>query len=188
MTKKHNRVALIDMDGTLADFDGQMRRDLSAMQGPNEPDPVFGPTDDFHHIEARKNAIKAKPGWWRSLPALPDGFRVLEMLRSHEFRLVILTKGPFKTTAAWSEKVDWCRAYIPDASVTITEDKGLVYGKILVEDWPPYIEQWLEWRERGLVILMDRPWNQDLHHPNVFRYRGQQDDVELGRRLREIPV
>jgi hypothetical protein len=99
---------------------------------------------------------------------------------------MILTKGPYNATSAWTEKVQWCREHIYYVPITITEDKSLVYGKVLVDDWPPYVTQWLEWRPRGLVIMPDQPWNQDFIHPNVFRYRGHQDDIDLKARLKQI--
>jgi len=54
----------------------------------------------------------------------------------------------------------------------------MVYGRALVDDWPPYVEAWLEYRPRGLVIMPDRPWNQGFSHPNVVRALG---DPESGR-------
>ena len=54
----------------------------------------------------------------------------------------------------------------------MTEDKGLVYGKVLFDDWPEYITSWLEYRPRGLVIMPNHPHNQGFKHPNVIRYIG----------------
>jgi len=72
--------------------------------------------------------------------------------------------------------------------VTLTEDKGLVYGKVLVDDWPPYIERWLTWRPRGLVIMPARRWNATFTHPQVLRYEfGRNDGIiylMLSERLR----
>jgi len=183
--KPSERIALIDMDGTIADLDGQMQQDLEKMRSPGEPPFVPGPQDDPPHIEARKNAIKRQPGWWRHLPTLRDGFRIVHALQEAGFSLMILTKGPYKTTSAWTEKVDWCREHIPDAQVTIGEDKGLVYGAVLVDDWPLYIQGWLAHRPRGLVIMPDQPWNKDFHHPNVFRYRGPEDDLGMEQRIQD---
>jgi len=182
------RIALIDMDGTVVDYDGQMKRDLEALRSPNEPPyDALGPQDHAPHIEARMSVIKRQPGWWRNLPEYPVGMGVVAMLRELGFSLNILTKGPYRTTAAWMEKVDWVRSHIPDAAVTITEDKGLVYGKVLVDDWPPYIQRWLAWRPRGLVIMPDHPWNADFTHPNVIQYDGCKDHREqVYERLREI--
>jgi 5'-nucleotidase len=37
------------------------------------------------------------------------------------------------------EKVEWCRQHLPGTSLAITEDKGVIAGDVLAEDWPPYI-------------------------------------------------
>jgi hypothetical protein len=57
--------------------------------------------------------------------------------------------------------------------ITITRDKGLVYGKVLVDDWPEYINRWLEWRPRGLVIMPANEANKGYFHPQVIRYDGK---------------
>ena len=56
--------------------------------------------------------------------------------------------------------------------VIITRDKGLVYGKILVDDYPGYVERWLEWRPRGTVIMPANEENKNFSHQNVIRYDG----------------
>ena len=81
---------------------------------------------------------------------------------------------------AWGEKLEWCRLHLPeDVQVTLTEDKGLVYGRVLVDDWPPYVLRWLEWRKRGLVIMPAREWNEGFEHRQVIRYVAGQNDAEV---------
>jgi 5'(3')-deoxyribonucleotidase len=166
-------IALVDMDGTLADFDGAMQAELGRLMGPHESLPPERESWDElpPWIQARQDLIRRQPGFWRQLPLIPDGFAVLEKIRRAGFQVTILSKGPFKTPAAWTEKDEWCREHVPDTPVIICEDKGLIYGRVLFDDWPPYIERWLEWRPRGLVIMLDHPWNRSFQHPNVFRYR-----------------
>lgn len=65
---------------------------------------------------------------------------------------------------------------LPDIPLTITRDKGLVYGRMLVDDWPEYVERWLKWRPRGMVVMPAQPWNADYKHPNVLRYDGTDDE------------
>lgn len=164
-------IALIDMDGTVADFDKAMERHLGWLAGPDDPPRVSGPRRDTPQwMKARQNLIRIVPGFWRDIPKLEAGFEVLGLLRELKFSLNILTKGPDKSINAWSEKVEWCQEHVPDAAITITQDKGLVYGRVLFDDWPPYVRRWLEWRPRGLIVMMDWPWNRDFAHPNVFRY------------------
>lgn len=190
-TKPTEPVALIDMDGTIADFDGQMRADLRKLASPNEPPVAIGPDDEEPAwLQARKKLIKTQPGWWRNLPKYEPGFEVLDILRELEFTLMVVTKGPWGTHSAWTEKVEWCRQHIPDAAVTITEDKGLVYGKVLVDDWPAYGVRWLEWRPRGLLVVPAHPWNTldkfpPSLHPNIFRYTSG-THRELRERLKAI--
>jgi len=185
-------IALVDMDGTLANYDFAMRRDLLRLASPEEVH-LLNESKDMHSLErmphwkARMDLIKRTPGWWRDLPRMEAQFRVVDLMRKMYFDLHILTKGPWKTTSAWSEKVEWCREHTPFASVHVGEDKGLVYGKVLMDDWPHYILRWLTWRTRGLVVMPAQPWNEGFEHPNVVRWDGSQEAwEEVERRLWEI--
>jgi len=193
-TKPSEPIFLIDLDGTLADFDGAMQAELKKLMSPGESLPEEGAewSEAESYIKARRDLIKRQPGFWRNLPRIQEGFTVLAMAQRLMFQPMVLTKGPFKTTGAWTEKVDWCQEYVPEIPITVTSDKGLVYGRVLFDDWPAYILRWLEWRPRGLVVMLDHPWNKDFTHPNVFRYvrgltgnawKAQEDELE--RRLTE---
>jgi 5'-nucleotidase len=181
-TPKPEKLVMFDMDGTLADYEGQMRKDLKAMQSHLEPDSVFQTLqgDIPEWLEARMSRIKNTPGWWRNLPRLQDGFSILHLAIKIGFTPGILTKGPVKTTQAWEEKFIWCKENIVDPgytdgivpNITITMDKGLTYATVLVEDHPPYVQRWLTWRPRGLVVLLDRPYNVGFEHSQVVRYDG----------------
>jgi 5'-nucleotidase len=166
-----DNVALIDLDGSTADFDLAMAQELEKLQGPRDP-PLGNYRPAPPHIVARQRLIKKVPGFWRNLPRLQLGFDVVDILRELEFQLVVLTKGPRKNPQAWAEKVDWTLENIPDASITITEGKSLVYGRVLEDDWPAYYLPWLEVRPRGLVVAVAQPWNEGETHPRVIRYDG----------------
>jgi hypothetical protein len=177
-------IALIDLDGTLADYSGAMQRDLMTLCTPDEiaHTNLSGLRWDFHaleaqgpHWKARMDLIKSQPGWWANLARLEQNFRVVEALRTYGFDLHILTKGPWSKSRAWMEKVDWCQRYVADAEIHITgaqTGKGMVYGKVLFDDYPPYVESWLRWRKRGLAILPAHPWNAGFSHPNAIRWDG----------------
>ena len=66
MKKDTQKIALCDLDGTLADFEEAMRRDLHSLQGPTEAaisdDTNLHDLEGAPHIEARMNFIKARPG------------------------------------------------------------------------------------------------------------------------------
>lgn len=164
------------MDGTLCDYDGAIIRDLKRLKSPDEPDFEYSPRYP-DHIRHRIKLIRKVPGWWRNLSKLDIGFDIFNMCRDMGFKNSIATKGPSGNPNAWAEKVEWCRNNLPpDIDVHITEDKGALYGKVLVDDWPPYIERWLKWRPRGLVIMPAHPYNEEYEDRNknhqVIRYDG----------------
>lgn len=101
---------------------------------------------------------------------------------------MVLTQGPRKNPNAWMGKKVWIdRNLGQDIDVTITRDKGLVYGRILVDDWPKYITRWLEWRPRGLVIMPANDNNKNFKHKQVIRYDGKnfQEMVEAMKAVKE---
>jgi 5'-nucleotidase len=165
-------IALIDLDGTTADFDGEMSRRMLPLYSPGETtyDEVYDGVPP--HIEARRDLIKHTPGFWEGLPRVELGFHVVEYLRETGYQLNVLTKCSKRNAPAWAEKINWCCKHLPDASYTITELKSLVYGRVLVDDYPPYFLLWLEVRPRGVVISVAHPWNEGIKHPRVVRYDG----------------
>ena len=75
---------------------------------------------------------------------------------------------------------------LPDATVTLAGDKSLVYGRVLVDDWPPFFEGWLAVRPRGQVVCVAHPWNAEYAkdgskaNPRVFRFDGSDMHKLLG--------
>jgi len=149
MDKQYNQnIALIDMDGTLANYESAMRAKLTEIFGDEVENKWF-----FGEHKPAIEMIKTIPGFWRNLPKIELGFKIVELLKAGGFDLHILTRGPHNAINGWSEKVEWAREHLPNTPITITEDKGLVFGRILVDDWGPYCESWLKFRPRGLVIM-----------------------------------
>lgn len=162
INKEDSNIALVDMDSTLCDYEGAMNGKIKEIIGKDArwSDPKYKKVVEL---------IKLQPGFWRNLQPIASGFKVVSLLQESGFQVNILTKGPYKTMSAWSEKVEWCRFHLPGVPVTITENKGLVYGRILVDDWPIYCEQWLKWRPRGLLLMPAYPYNKDFSK----QYPGQ---------------
>lgn len=166
-------VALVDMDGTICDHEGQLRRDLRELQADCERD--F--TGDLHrapgYIRRRAEMIMRSQDWWEGLPRLQLGWDVLGVAREQGYRIMILTQGPNRYPSAWSGKKLWIDRNLGlGTDVTITRDKGLVYGKVLVDDYPEYVKGWLAHRPNGLVIMPANGWNGEFEHRQVIRYDG----------------
>lgn len=181
-----SRIALFDMDGTLFDFEGEIRRALADLRSPDEPDPLDRQFDVLSaaapaHIRNRIHLIKNQPGFWFGLPKLEAGFALYRQISEAGFDVHILTKGPNRNPQAWAEKVS-CIQHHFGRSVAVNivgQTKGHYYGHLLVDDYPPYVEDWLKHRPRGLVIMPAQPYNADLRHPNVIRYDGTNLDEVL---------
>jgi len=179
-----SKICLVDMDNSLFDYEGQMRRDLSSMRSPNEPDPLDVNFDLWDEsvpwIKTRMDFIKDRPGWWENLPLLPSGLNLYQAVIGIGFCPKIYTKGPFSRTNAWAEKVRAIHKHFPGVTIDIVgEDKEGTYGRVLIDDYPDYIEGWLKWRPRGLVIMPAHSYNSDFTHDNVIRYDGtNMDEVQ----------
>jgi 5'-nucleotidase len=179
-------IALFDLDGTLADYDSAMRRDMRLLQAPGEAEWLSHHDEDAEYLRQRSTLIRRRPGWWEELEKHPPGFEILSIARELAFQCHVLTKGPASASSSWTEKLRWCQKHVPDLLVTVTQDKGLVYGKVLVDDYPPYVSRWLEWRPRGLVIMPAHPWNDGFTHDNVLRYADRAQLPEVRERMTAI--
>lgn len=171
--------ALFDLDNTLCDFKLALKTGMDKIAGPGEPPyEVEGDHDETEppHLRERRGLVKRQPGFWRNLPRFAPGFEILAETIKLGYQHTILSKGPRNHADAWKEKVEWVRANISDyvvrMDVVLTEEKEIVYGRVLVDDWPPYIKSWLRWRPRGFVIMPAHGWNAGFEHWQVIRYDG----------------
>jgi hypothetical protein len=174
MVKENEKVALFDMDGTLCDYEAKLVQDLNALRSPDEPIVTCVPKVNApEYLRARADLVRLSVEWWSELPTFQLGFDIWSLIGNMNWRRMILTQGPKRNSNAWMGKKVWIDKNLgTDVDITITGDKGLVYGKILVDDWPEYIKRWLKWRPRGLVIMLANEQNKDFKHRQVVRYDG----------------
>ncbi len=128
----------------------------------------------------------AAPGFWRDLPPLAAGFELLELVREQGFSVHVVTKGPHDVPDAWADKVRWCRRHLPDVPVVVTDSKTLVFGHVLIDDWPPYVHDWQRQWPEALAVVPVHPWNHDLPvGARVLRYDGA-NRPQVREALREL--
>ena len=172
---------MFDLDDALYDYAGQLRRDLELLMSPQE-EPLaenlwIGAAP---WLKRRMHMIKNQPGWWLNLPRFQLGWDVYAVAVKIGYEIEILTKGPSSTFGAWSEKAErvW-KDFGREVAVNIVGGtKRRTYARVLVDDYPPYIFDWLTHRPRGLAIMPAHEYSADIEHPNIIRYDGTNlDDV-----------
>jgi 5'(3')-deoxyribonucleotidase len=173
-----NKIALFDLDDSLAGYSESLKKTLCNLD--NRPEfssedmDVWQLAQQYPFIRARIALIKSQPSFWLNLPLIPNGFTVMNLAKAIGYEIHILTKGPKKFPSAWEEKVLWCQKHIEDdIDIHITSNKSMVYGKILYDDFPDYMETWLKHRPRGLGIMPETRYNKDYTHPNVIKWNGE---------------
>ncbi len=184
MNRSIDNIALFDMDGTLCDYDEAMFRELELLKSINEKS--FHPpirNNAPRHVRERLRTIMMNKEWWANLPKFKLGWDILEEAKLLNYHIMILTKCSKSNPDGWAGKIEWVKKYLPGTDITITTEKSLVYGKVLVDDYPPYIQRWLEHRPRGLVIMPANRGNKDFRHSQAIRYDGS-NLVEVKEALR----
>ena len=148
-----SRSRSMDLGGTLCDCDARLRDGLAQLDGAHDPAGDESPEVAAAHQESRRRLVMAAPGFWRDLPPLAVGFELLELVRELGFSVHVVTKGPHDVPAAWADKVRWCRRHLPGVPVVVTDSKTLVFGHVLIDDWPPYVADWQrQWPEALAVV------------------------------------
>lgn len=171
---KEDLIALFDMDGTLFDYDGSLKREMNKLKSPGEKTFSLYDENKPDYIKKRIDLITSSESFWENMPKFDLGWGVLETAKNLDYKIMILTQGPRKNPFAWSGKKKCIDKHFGENfDITLTRDKGLVYGKVLVDDFPGYIERWIKWRKRGQVIMPANESNKNYKHPQVIRYTGE---------------
>lgn len=182
--KNLEAVGLFDMDGTLVDYDAALLAAMPRKRLRKRDNPSINDRELVAHLlaehpavypdwfEERRTKVTKRKRFWRRAPPIATGLRVFAAAQRAGFENHILSKGPSSKPNAWSGKVLWAMEHVPGTPVEIVTTKGLVYGRFLVDDWPPYILAWLKWRPRSYVLCPAYGYNESLStNPQVLRYQ-----------------
>lgn len=166
-------LALIDLGDTLCDCTGAWQQALAGEAGHARPTAAAAwPWPPA--LEAQRRRLMAAPGFWRTPAPRAAGLELLRLLRQAGLQPCVLTKGPQDLPHAWGDKVAWCRQHLPGVPVIVTDDKALVPGAVLVDDWLPYVARWQQRWPAGLAIVPAQPWNTPAPgQPACIRYDGR---------------
>lgn len=180
---------LIDMDNTLCDFEGQLKKDIFQLSNhPPSTEINYRLSSCPQDIQKKSKIIMSSPGWWQNLPTLKDGLELYKLAKEGGAYIEILTKAPKTYPLAWTEKFLWCKKNIPDVdNINLTLQKKKYPGDILIDDWPDYITSWLDYNQNSKAILPLREWNKDYTHPRAIHYNGKNTEqvIQLIKDIRE---
>jgi hypothetical protein len=179
---------LFDMDGSLFNHDAAVIEAMNQLAHPSETplnaDELYS-IDNLPYMKARMDLVRSVPGFWQNLKPIDAGFALWHVAKDLGFECEILTKGPKSKPLAWGEKLLCCQQHLgEDIKVHVVSSKGGFYGKVLYDDYPRYMMDWLNHRPRGLGIMLESPANKDFTHPRVIKYNGDnlaevKDNLEL---------
>lgn len=164
-----DKIALFDLDGTLADFVAGMRKEMIPLHSPGESwdYDTYDQENEPDFMRARRRLVKNRPGFWRNLPLYQPGFKLLTLAVNIGFHITVFTKAPRNQPSAFAEKAEWCIEHLSPLlgangyDIAMVTDKGGTYGRLLVDDWPSYIERWLQHRPRGKVVMPAHGYNKN---------------------------
>jgi 5'-nucleotidase len=187
----NNKVALFDMDDVLADYAGQLSRDLAKLGVDMKPGYWW-----THRVDDSTwnmiTLIKSQKGWWENLPPIKSGLNLINLCADIGFQIGILTRAS-KISSAWEEKFKWFEnhvmpIYANSDLFVVTGNKSLVYGRVFVDDSPEYMNSWLEVRPRGLGIMPSYYYNNRYKHPRVLKYdsKSLSSNSEIEIALRKV--
>ena len=171
-------VVLVDMDGVIADFDGEVTRKLRArISDFSAPDPSthFYYTkrlSDPQHITVSRE-IQAAKGFFRGLQPIEgalDGWRQLEEMG---YRPRICSSPLSSNLWCTAEKLEWLKEHLGSAvadTAIIDKDKSKHDGIALIDDRPIVDKaESASWQH----VMFAQPYNQ--HIETNYRLNGWND-------------
>lgn len=161
---------LIDLDDTIADFQGR----LAGIYNENFPDtPIdlskrkdfyLGLGDTMYLIDDAWHIMRGI-GFYLSLDVVEGAIEAVKNLQK-EHEVYIVTSAGTTFPLAPTEKYQWVERNFGTKmlnNLVITRAKHTIKGDILIDDKPEVGEDKAEWQH----ILYDRPYNRELDKPRL---------------------
>lgn len=178
MSKYHNpeSVVLLDVDGVLGNFVGQMIKMLGAEDRISPEDITsFHVFSNSCFTSKEKSQIKqmwATDEFWATMPVYPLAREAYKWLKARGWNPVFASAA-MPTYGRWrATRVEWLKANISrgieDGDLLGGSQKYLIRGHTLFEDKLENAERWAMVNERP-AMLINRPYNQGSTSENIKR-------------------
>ncbi len=178
-------IALLDVDGVLADFPGACLRWLNSRRRVNGDreftldqihDHDILKSFDLEHLQENFDTWCADTDMCRHLDVYDGAQAFVEELRS--FADVVVVTSSFGAVRGWeSARRAWLLEHfgITKRDVIFAKRKELVAGNFLLDDKLRNIDSWRNaWGHQGTALVFDRPWNQGIQR-RVSSFDGALD-------------
>ncbi len=169
------KTILIDVDGTIADIHTVWLDMYNKEYGDNMTVDQITKWE-MHELvkpECGKGIYKflSHPDFYKRTHPIDGAIWGVGELRRRGHKIVFVTSGVFPEKERWVEFL----GFGGKRDIVFTEQKELVVGDIMIDDYQPNIKAWYEIGKHA--ILFDRPWNQTTPwHP---RAKTWEDAVRL---------
>ncbi len=177
---------LIDMDGVIADFEGEFLRRWKE----SHSDKKYIALEDRKGFYLREQypqeyrefvqEIYHGPGFYRNLPPIPGALQALREIKSTA-KSVFLCTSPMlpKYENCVLEKYHWVFDKLGEDwihNIILTKDKTIVKGDILIDDMPEIngLEK-PEWEH----VLYDQPYNRNVNGKRRLTWKNWQEVISL---------
>jgi len=172
-----SNIILIDMDNTIADFDGEVVKRFTlrhpgqrALTTGQETRTNWGIAKDVggkHHDEIAE--IYGTPGFTEALPAIPGAIAALKEMLAEGYDVRLCTSPLMRAPHGAGEKIVWAAKMLGQEwmrRIVISSDKTIVRGAVLVDDKIDVTgTQQPEWEH----LVFSRPYH--AHHADSLSGR-----------------
>lgn len=201
-------ILCVDLDGVVADYQGEFRRRVAAARGVDpstieeqtswdfESCPSWGIRDRDHFIELHNAAVA--DGMFATMPEIPGASDALWALSDAGVHIRIVTH---RLVTHWShhqvvsDTVAWLQAPRPDGrprvpyrDLALLSLKGDLAGDVLVDDGPRNIEVVRAARAQGkpapLGLVFDTAYNRHIPGPRAHNWDEVTERIEALRAWR----
>jgi len=157
------RIALLDVDGVVADFTGTLLRTLGSSLTPAD----ITEYDIFRLLGDQREqayAICQDEEFWRRLDVIPGAAEGVEKLRSEGYSVYWVT-SPWYTCKGWYlARGAWLKEHFgtPYRHMLPLSEKAMVDGDVFIDDRPDMVVAWWARRGDGVSLLYDQPYNEKI--------------------------
>lgn len=174
---------LLDIDGVLADWTGQVKRVVELHGGTMDITRWFKRQSLPAAIQVNVFRIIAAPGFAASLPVLPGAIEAVQQLRKAGHTVQFVTSLWNCPTWVhdrnhWLVRHKLCSA---PSGVIYAKEKFMVKGDVFVDDKPENVVAWKQEWPLGVPVLWHQPWNESFNalETNINHFNDWDKLIEI---------